>query len=136
MRRLITRLPPESRMVITMFQLFFFASASAPAMTFLACSRVIGGPYIGGAWAAAEPAVKSTTMTKTAHSSLWVLMGLLLLEERVNGYRYGGRQPRFGRITRYLARRLPRLSPRFRRPRYSLAPSTSSSPRPRAARRT
>ena len=37
---------------MTTGQLFFLASASAPAMTFLACSRLIGAPYGGGAWAA------------------------------------------------------------------------------------
>ena len=40
----ITRLPPESRTAITMFQLFFLDSASAPAITFLACSRLMGAP--------------------------------------------------------------------------------------------
>src|SRR5207245_114147 len=40
----MTRFPPESWMAMATFQLFFFASASAPAMTFLACSRLIGVP--------------------------------------------------------------------------------------------
>jgi hypothetical protein len=36
MRASMTRWPPESRTAITMFQLFFLASASAPAITFFA----------------------------------------------------------------------------------------------------
>ena len=40
----ITRLPPLSRMVMTSAQLFLTASASAAAMTFLAVSKLIGGP--------------------------------------------------------------------------------------------
>ena len=47
-RSSITRWPPESRTAMTMFHLFFFASASAPASTFLACSRLIGAP--SGIW--------------------------------------------------------------------------------------
>jgi hypothetical protein len=44
----ITSCPPESRMVMTTGHLFLVASASAPAMIFLACSRLIGAPYSGG----------------------------------------------------------------------------------------
>lgn len=41
---IINGLQPESSMTIVMLQLFFFASASAPAIAFIACSRVMGGP--------------------------------------------------------------------------------------------
>ena len=40
----ITILPVLSRTTIAMGQLFFIASASAAAITFLAASRAIGGP--------------------------------------------------------------------------------------------
>ena len=40
----MTSCPPESRITMTTGQLFFFASASAPTMIFLACSRLIGMP--------------------------------------------------------------------------------------------
>ena len=43
-RCIITMLPPESRMMMAMLQLPFFASASAPTITFLACSSVMGAP--------------------------------------------------------------------------------------------
>jgi len=43
-RCIITICPPESRTTMATGQPFFFASASAPATTFLACSRLIGGP--------------------------------------------------------------------------------------------
>src|SRR3989442_15107389 len=49
----ITTLPPESSTTMQTFQLFFFASASAPAMIFLACSRLIAIPYGGGGGGAA-----------------------------------------------------------------------------------
>ena len=40
----MTRDPVVSRMAIATGQLFFFASASAAAIAFLAVSRVIGAP--------------------------------------------------------------------------------------------
>jgi cytochrome P450 len=44
MRCSMTTLPPASRIVMTMPQLFFLDSASAPAIAFFACSSVMGGP--------------------------------------------------------------------------------------------
>src|SRR4029453_8282944 len=64
----MTSNPPVSRIAITTGQLFFRASASAAAMAFLACSRLIGVPYAGGGGgvcALAEAAVNSTAALST-----------------------------------------------------------------------
>src|SRR5262249_49967288 len=70
----MTRFPPESWIAMATFQLFFFASASAPAMTFLACSRVIGEPYGGGGacWAPAEATARSRTVTTRKESGFFI----------------------------------------------------------------
>ena len=63
-------------MAMTTGQLFFFASASAPAMTFLACSREMGMPYGDGAWAPAEVAASSAAVASSEGSSLASLVGV------------------------------------------------------------
>src|SRR6266851_4102951 len=77
----IMMFPPESRIVMTTGHLFLAASASAPAMTFLACSKLMGAPYSGGAagaWALATAAVKTTVRATTSDRSRRIVMGLLL----------------------------------------------------------
>src|SRR5919108_5872386 len=82
----ICTLPPGSTMVMTTGHLFFTASASAPAITFLACSRVSAAPYSGGGcWAAATPTVTTTTaMRATDDRSVRIIV---LLLEWVGGSR-------------------------------------------------
>src|SRR5216117_3760478 len=84
----ITMLPPESSTTMQTFQLFFFASASAPAMTFLASSRLIAMPYGGGGGGAAAggccalPVVAARTNAAPMRGdrSRSIFMGVLLGE--------------------------------------------------------
>ena len=66
---------------MTMLHLFFVASASALAITFLACSKLIGAPYgiwggggATGCWAPMGTDPNSNTVTTTSDRSLAVLM--------------------------------------------------------------
>jgi hypothetical protein len=85
-----TTLPPESRIAMTTFQLFFCASASAPAITFFACSSEMAGPYAGGGVCALAPEEASSTPTAITRkmllmgSSFWSGMAALRAWDRLD----------------------------------------------------